>query len=73
MPATPWGKSGRRAAARALGRFGPAAKGAEAALIEPLRDAEDQVRRSAAGALGKIRERRVADGVGLADEVPRAN
>jgi HEAT repeat protein len=45
----------RRAAARALGRLGPAAESAEAALIEALRDADEQVRQSAAGALGKVR------------------
>ncbi len=47
--------SPRRAAARALGRFGPSARPAESALIEALRDTDAQVRQSAARALGKIR------------------
>ena len=46
----------RRAAARALGRLGPAAKAAESALIGALRDSEQQVRQTAARAPGKIRE-----------------
>jgi HEAT repeat protein len=45
----------RRAAARALARLGPAARGATPALVAALHDANGHVRREAAAALGRIR------------------